>query len=93
MLKVTENARELLKEILTTHSDEPDAGMRLTLNTQNQLVLVLGKKEQGDQVVEHQGTKVLLVESQLESVLGDATVDVEKTTDGPKLTLQKGSAE
>jgi Fe-S cluster assembly iron-binding protein IscA len=89
MLAVTESAKGLLKEILTAHSDDPEMGVRLVLDPQKKLGLVLGKEEPGDQVVEHQGSKVLLVASDLAPALEEVTLDVEDTDDGPKLVVQK----
>jgi len=89
MLTVTESAKGLLKEILTAHSDDPEMGVRLLLNSPGQLGLVLGEEEPGDQVVEHQGSKVLLVSSDLAMALEEITLDVSDTDDGPKLIVQK----
>lgn len=89
MLTVTESAKGLLKEILMAHSDAPEMGVRLVLEPPGELGLVLGKEEPGDQVVEHQGSKVLLVASELASRLDEITLDVEDTADGPKLVVQK----
>lgn len=89
MLTVTESSKGLLKEILIAHSDDPEMGVRLLLNSPGQLGLVLGEEEPGDQVVEHQGSKVLLVSSDLAMALEEITLDVRDTDDGPKLVVQK----
>ena len=89
MATVTESAKGLLKEILTAHSDDPEMGVRLALDPQGQLGIALGKEEPGDQVVEHQESKVLLVASELAPALEEVTLDVEDTADGPKLVVQK----
>ena len=89
MLTVTEGAKQLLKEILTAHSDDPEMGVRLASDPQGQLGLVLGEEQPGDHVVEHQESKVLLVASELASTLKEVTLDVEDTDDGPKLVVQK----
>jgi len=89
MLTVTESAKGLLKEILTAHSDEPEKGVRLGLDPQGQLGLELGEEEPGDHVVEHQGSKVLLVASELAPAIQEITLDVEDTADGPRLVVQK----
>ena len=64
-------------------------GVRLASDPQGQLGLVLGKEEPGDQVVEHQGVKALLVASELAPALEEVTLDVQDTDDGPKLVVQK----
>ena len=89
MLTVTEGAKQLLKEILTAHSDDPEMGVRLASDPQGQLGLVLGEEQPGDHVVEHQESKVLLVASELAPRLEEVTLDVEDTADGPKLVVQK----
>jgi len=89
MLTVTEGAKQLLKEILTAHSDDPEMGVRLASDPQGQLGLVLGEEQPGDHVVEHQESKVLLVASELAPRLEEVTLDVEDTDDGPKLVVQK----
>ena len=89
MLTVTEGAKQLLKGILTAHSDDLEMGVRLALDPQGQLGLVLGEEQPGDHVVEHQASKVLLVASELAPALEEVTLDVEDTADGPKLVVQK----
>jgi Fe-S cluster assembly iron-binding protein IscA len=89
MLTVTEGAKQLLKEILTTHSDDPDMGVRLTLKPPGQLGIILDSEAEDDQVIEHEGSKVLLVAPELESALEEVTLDVEDTDEGRKLTVRK----
>lgn len=89
MLTVSESAKRRLKDILVAHSDDPRLGVRLVLEMPGQLGLALGVEELGDQVVEHEGSKVLLVASGLEPVVEGVTLDVENTSDGTKLVAQK----
>lgn len=89
MLTVTESAKGLLREILNSNSDDPEMGLRLVLGPEKQMKMVLGEVEPGDQVVEYQGTKVLLVASELAPLFEEITLDVEDTADGPKLVVQK----
>ena len=89
MLTVTDNARELLKEILSANSDDPAMGLRLIVDEEKQVKMALGEEEEGDQVIEHDGSKVLMVPSELISVFDGITLDVEQTDDGPKLVVQK----
>ena len=94
MLKVTESAKQLLKEILETHSDDPNKViLRFTLKPPGQLGLVLDTEQKGDQVIEHEGKKVLLVAPQLMPAIKGITLDVEVTADGPKLVVHKEEAE
>jgi Fe-S cluster assembly iron-binding protein IscA len=89
MLTVTENAREVLKEILSANSNDPEMGLRLIIDGDNQIKMALGAEEQGDQVIEHDGTKVLMVPSALITVFEGITIDAEETDDGPKLVVQR----
>jgi Fe-S cluster assembly iron-binding protein IscA len=89
MLTVTESAKRLLKETLVAHSDDPEVGVRLALEPPGRLVLVLGQEQLGDQVVIHEGSKVLLVASELAPEMEEITLSVENADDGPKLVAQK----
>lgn len=89
MLTVTENAKQLLKETLLAHTDDPESGLRLTLDPPGRLGLVLSTEGYGDQVVEHEGAKVLLVAPELAPVVDGITLDVQDTADGPKLVITK----
>ena len=48
---------------------------------------MLGRECYGDQVVEHEGAKVLLVSPQLETLVDETILDVQDTPDGPKLAM------
>ena len=87
MLTVTEGAKQLLKETLLAHTDDPEIGLRLSLKAPGQLGIVLDREEEGDQVVEHEGAKVLLVAPELAPVVDGGTLDVQDTADGPKLAV------
>jgi len=87
MLTVTESAKQLLKGILTAHSDDPEVGIRLSLKPPGQLGIVLDREAEGDQMVEHEGAKVLLVASDLALMVQGVTLDVQDTEDGPKLDI------
>ena len=89
MLTVTEGAKQLLKGILTTHSDDPEVGIRLSLKPPGQLGIVLDREAEGDQVVEYEGAKALLVAPELAPVVEGITLDVQDTPDGPKLVMSK----
>ena len=89
MLTVTDSAKQYLKELLLDHTDDPEIGLRLSLKSPEQLGLVLEREAEGDQVVEHAGSKVLLVSQELASLLEGATVDVQDTADGPKLVVSR----
>lgn len=93
MIGVTERAKEELKNILTANTDQPEACLRLTLNEQGQLGLAIDTERQGDQAVEHEESKVLLVEKDLADTLQGITIDVEDTEEGAKLVVSNESQE
>jgi Fe-S cluster assembly iron-binding protein IscA len=89
MLTVTEGAKQLLKETLREHSDDPETGIRLSVNEGGQFGIALDTESEGDQVVEHDGDKVLLVAPELSTVLEGKTLDVRDTEEGKELFLSE----
>ena len=88
MIVVTERAKEVLKEILADKVDYPGAGLRLTDNVDSgHLALKIDVEEPGDQVVKHEGSKVLLIEERLSNILDGIVIDVDDTPDGPQLVV------
>ena len=91
MIGVTERAREELKRILVANTDRPEACLRLTANEQGQLGLAIDVERQDDQIVEHEDSKVLLVEKDLADTLHGITIDVEDTPAGARLIISSES--
>jgi Fe-S cluster assembly iron-binding protein IscA len=91
MLIVTEGAKQLLKETLREHSQDPETGIRLAVKEGGQFGITLDSESEGDQVVEHDGDKVLLVAPGLSTILEGKTLDVQDTEEGPKLFLSKAN--
>ena len=91
MIGATERARQELQRILNANTDKPEACLRLTAHEQGQLGLALDMERQGDQVVEHEDSKVLLVEKDLADTLQGITIDVEDTPEGAKLVISSES--
>jgi Fe-S cluster assembly iron-binding protein IscA len=91
MLIVTEDAKKLLKETLREHSEDPEDSIRLSLKEERQFGIVLDNESDGDQVIEHEGDKVLLVAPELATVLEGLKLDVQNTEEGPKLFISKGT--
>ncbi|HIE16765.1 MAG TPA: hypothetical protein EYP71_01030 [Dehalococcoidia bacterium] len=87
MIKVTERAREELKKILSDNTDNPEESLRLAATAQGQLGLAIDVELPGDQVVEHEGSKVLLVQEELAVMLLGITLDVEDAPEGPRLII------
>ena len=91
MVSVTERARGELKTILLDNVDNPEAGLRLSAGESDQLRLGIDVEMPGDQVVEHEGSKVLLVEQELAGNLEGLTIDVDDSSEGLKLVIVKDS--
>jgi len=89
MLRVTERAKQQLKQILAAKVDNPRAVLRLTASEPDKLGLGIDIEMPGDQVVEYEGSKVLVVEQGLAASLEGRTLDVEDTADGPDLVVIK----
>lgn len=89
MVTVTDRAKHELKTVLSEHTQDDDQGLRLVVTPTGQLGLGLDVARDGDQVVECEGAKVLLVGEEISPALDGATVDVEETLTGPRLTIGK----
>lgn len=77
MIRVTERAKEELKRMLSAKLDNPQAAWRLTASGPDKFVLGMDVAVPGDQVVEHEGSKVLLVEQDLADRLQEHTLAFE----------------
>ena len=74
MITVTDKARETLKELLLSNSDDPEISLRLVANPPGQFGLALDREAEGDQVVEQEGTKVLLIGHELANIADGKTL-------------------
>jgi len=87
MVSVTEGARKELKRLLSEKVDWPGARMRLVDRGQGNIGLGIDIEVPGDHVVEYEGTKVLIIESELATNLKGITLDVDDTPAGTELVL------
>ena len=87
MVSVTEGARKELKRMLSEKVDWPGARMRLVDRGQGNIGLGIDIEVPGDHVVEYEGTKVLIIESELATNLKGITLDVDDTPAGTELVL------
>ena len=88
MITVTEHAKEELEAILLSHEAEPDEGLRLLPSPDGRFALMLDTELSGDQVVEYEGSKVLLIGLEYLKILDGKTVDCRDTEDGTVLFVQ-----
>jgi len=89
-LQVTERATEHLKQILDGTEHEDDQILRIVSDAQGNSQLVLDTQKDGDQVVEHNGKPIVVVEPVLSKGLSGTTLDVKQTPENqnqPTLTL------
>jgi len=87
MIDVTARARQELRRILSEKVDMPQARLRLIARGQGKLGLGIDIEMPGDQVVEHEGSRVLLVEDSLANSIEGVTLDVEDTAKGSQLVI------
>jgi Fe-S cluster assembly iron-binding protein IscA len=87
MIQVTEQAKQELKRLYDTNVDWSGAFLRLMDRGQGKLGLGIDIEAQGDQAMEYEGTKVLIVEPGLASKLEKVTLDIDATPTGPELII------
>ncbi|UCG54838.1 MAG: hypothetical protein JSV32_01065 [Dehalococcoidia bacterium] len=87
MLSVTEGACRELKRMLSEKVDWPGARLRLLDRGQGILGLGIDIELSGDQVVEYEGTKVLIIEPELATKLKGITLDIDDTQAGAELVI------
>ncbi|RPJ64012.1 MAG: hypothetical protein EHM12_00825 [Dehalococcoidia bacterium] len=87
MIEITDEAKKELKKMLAENAADPSVLLRLAANEQGQLGLVMDKEEQGDSVVEYEGTKLMVIDEHLASHLEGISLEVEDTPEGPSLML------
>lgn len=91
MIYVTERAMQELKRILAEKVDWPEACLRLLGRDEGKLGLGIDIEAPDDRAIEYEGTKVLIVESGLDTNLKGITLDVDDTPEGVELVLSEKS--
>ena len=91
MVTVTTRAAEKLREDLQAATPDPELGVRLipSPSIPNRIEMVLDKEKEGDQVVENEGVKILLLDSQIAQALEGMVIDYEETPQGRRFTISK----
>ena len=91
MVTVTETAKEELRHILETTSLESGKYLRLAVppvwHGEGDFGIVKDGEGSGDQFVDFEGTRVLLVDSDLAKRLSKAILDFKDSPQGPRFTL------
>ncbi|HLB29627.1 MAG TPA: hypothetical protein VJM69_05805 [Dehalococcoidia bacterium] len=87
MVIVSAKAAEELRNTLVAVAAEADQVLRLIYSASGGFALTLDDEQEGDQVVESDGQKVLLIGSDVQSVAGEANIDVQDEAEGPRLVI------
>jgi len=90
MLTVTDTAAQYLRETLSRKEEGAPAALRIVYSEEG-YQLTLDDPKDGDQVFEHEGEKYLLADSEVGEALSDATLDVQESPQGMRLTLAASS--
>jgi hypothetical protein len=88
MIKVTEDAMQILKTILVAAEAGPEEGLRLLPTPDGTFALAIDTELSGDQVVEYEGLKVLLVGVEYLKVLSSRTIDCDHSREEPVLFVR-----
>jgi Fe-S cluster assembly iron-binding protein IscA len=86
MLQVTERARETFKETIERMPD-PAAMLRIG-PTESGLGVFPDTRKDDDQVIEHEGRALLLIDQAMSETLTNTTIDVEQHADGAHFVLR-----
>ena len=90
MLAVTDLAKQELKRLLYEKVDHPLAGIRLIRGGQpDSYGLTIDIEVPGDEVVTHDGAKVLIVDHELSRDLDGNWLDIDATQDNNFVVLEK----
>ena len=87
MLTVTEAASAHLAGMLE-NADAPDGHAIRVVPSQGSIALQLDTPNSEDQAVEHGGRTVLVLDNQVQQMLGERTLDMDQTENGPALALK-----
>lgn len=88
MIQVTERARGTFAETLEHMADSPDVMLRIGA-TDSGLGIFPDTRKDDDQVIEHEGRAVLLIDREVSAKLADTTIDVEDRADGSHFVIRR----
>ncbi len=93
MMAVTTRAKEaLLEKKRAANITDREVGLRVASNSAGDYVLVADRARADDQVVEHEGATVLLVDTDTQGKLTGVTMDCRDTPEGRKELVLARSA-
>ena len=86
MIQVTERARETFKNKLEDLIERPGVILRISRTDAN-LEIFPDTLKDDDQIIEHDGRAVLLIDQEVSETLADTTIDVEEHADGVRVVV------
>ena len=86
MIQVTERARETFKNKLEDLIERPGVMLRIG-STDSGLEIFPDTLKDADQIIEHDGRAVLLLDQEVSEMLADTTIDVEEHADGVQVVV------
>ena len=88
MIQVTERARETFKNKLEDLIERPGVMLRIG-RTDSGLEIFPDTVKDDDQIIEHDGRAVLLIDHAVSETLADTTIDVEEHADGARVVVRR----
>lgn len=87
MVMITTRAKETLAQIrASANVSDPDIGLRLEAANAG-FGLFPDREKPGDQIIEHDGDKILLIDDKLSEALAGARIDCKRTGDEVQLVI------
>ncbi len=88
MIQVTERARETFKNTLEDLVERPGVMLRIG-SSDSGLEIFPDTLKDDDQIIEHDGRAVLLIDQDVSETLADTTIDIEEHADGARFVVWK----
>jgi len=88
MIHVTDRARQQLRAIRDTVAERPEDCLRFRSNERGQFGLYPDTPREGDQVIEHDGTPVLVLGRDIAAAMAGGTIDFEEIEGSAHWTLR-----
>ena len=88
MIQVTERARETFKTTFEDLIQGPGVMLRIG-STDSGLEIFPDTLKDDDQIIEHDGRAVLLIDQEVSETLADTTIDVEEHADGARFVVRR----
>ncbi len=89
MFTVTDDAANALSEAIASCEKGSPRTLRIAF-VDGKYELSLDKAGEGEQVIEHNGQALLVMDVEVSETLSDALLSTEETENGTRLTLTKG---